>query len=623
MVPPPPSPRSRSRAGPALVAVAVLGGGAYAAWRWLAPSDGSSHDVVDVSEGAGPAELTGRQGDVVVEIDPYGTPPMSADELRAGLASRLSVRRLAVLKDVVARGAADREALPAIEAQLTDPDAVVALWAKGAWTRVTGDRRYVLALAQAAVDAPAFADPGAILRAVDPAGAEPLMAALAAVASHRAAGGDVPEGLEDAVARLARDPADGRSAIVARFAAATGASVAAWLPVVRALGPVPMPIVADVVARLGAAGEPERSVLLLFLAERRTDLSAAGRPLADLVAAKLDGAPTIEMARWWAVASKLPALDGPLVEVLLRRARSGNPVEAQRVLDVFGRVGAGARSQAPALLEVVRSLPEDGQVGAASALATLGGPDVVAWAAERLATAPAHERARWLDALRPSDDTTALVDPTRHLVRGSDAALAALAAAALVRWVGGAGPTGAEAAAEAVADARPTVRQAALAALGDAPAWPPAVVDAVVQAADDADPDVAAAAARAVAGAWRLGATGAALVPVLVRITAATSDRTADAGADARARALRSLASIAPTDARARAAFVAAANDPAADEATRQAAVYGLSRVGTPSAEERAALRARAADPATTALVAATLRRPGWRDPATSASPTR
>ena len=623
MVRPSPPPRSASRVVPALLAVAVFGGGAYAVWRWMGPSGGPSPEDVVVSDGAATAELTGRQGDVVVDVDPYGPPPpMSSEEIRAGLASRLSVRRVAVLKEVVTRGAVDREALAAIEAQLSDPDAVVVLWAKGAWTRVTGDRRYVRTLAQAAVDAPAFPDPAAILRAVDPAGAEPLTAALAAVGSHRAAGGDVPDGLEDVVERLVRDPADGRAAIVARFGTATGAALAAWLPVVRALGPVPPPVVTDVVARLGTVGEPERAVLLQFLADRRTDLSAAGRPLADLVAVKLDGAPAFEAGRWWAVASKLPSLEGPLVEVLLRRARSGDASEAQRVLDVFGQVGAGARSQAPGLLQVVRSLSEDGRMGAVSALAAVGGADVVAWAADRLATAPAHERARWLDALRPSDDTTALVEPTRHLVRGSDADLATLGAAALVRWAGGAGLAGAEAAAEAVGDARPGVRRAALTALEDAPSWPPLVVDAVAKAADDPDPAVAAAAARVVAGAWRLGASGAALVPVLVRITTASTAAT-DAGPGARARALRTLASVAPTDERARAAFVVAASDPAADEETRRAAVYGLSRNSAPTAEERAALGARAADPATRALVAATLRRPGWRDPATSAPPTR
>ena len=83
--------------------------------------------------------------------------------------------------------------------------------------------------------------------------------------------------------------------------------------------------------------------------------------------------------------------------------------------------------------------------------------------------------------------------------------------------------------------------------------------------------------------------------------------------ADARARALRSLATIAPDDTRARAAFLAAADDAAAD--VRLAAVHGLARQASPTPAERAAVAAHAQDPALRALVRSALARPGWQAP--------
>jgi HEAT repeat protein len=110
-----------------------------------------------------------------------------------------------------------------------------------------------------------------------------------------------------------------------------------------------------------------------------------------------------------------------------------------------------------------------------------------------------------------------------------------------------------------------------------------------------------------VSGAWRLGAAAADAAPALLKIASATDD----AVPQARARALRSLATVVPDDTRARAAFLAAADDPAPD--VRLAAVAGLARQASPTPAERAAVASHEQDPALRALVRATLARPSWQ----------
>ncbi|MFO0932417.1 MAG: hypothetical protein U1E39_06870 [Planctomycetota bacterium] len=603
---PPPPARPRSRAVPALLAVALVGAGGYAAWRFLAPH-GEAHD--DVVEETGPgavADLTGRQTRTVVDIDPFAVPPLSAEEIREGLAARLVVRKLDVLQRIVARGAADRDALDAVEALARDADPAVALWAKGAAARIAGDRRFVLDLARAAAATPGYADPARILRAIDPVAADALLRACAAEGEATARSTPVPDGLAAAIEALARDPEAGARSVTAAVERTEAGALATWLGVAAGLRPVPAAAVEAALARWTRGTADERTAVARFLLAREADLAAAGPSLAAFVLARLEEVPEGERGRWWAVAARAPALGDALAERLLRDARAG-PAAAQQVLGVFGTQGPRAREAGPRLVDLVRALPDDARPAAVQALAAVGGDAIVAYAAERLARGTDAERDAWLLSLAPADDPTPLVEPLRELLRAPDEPAAARAADALVRVSTRAPAPAAAALVAALEDPRAAVRSVVVAGLDAAATWPEAVAQALVRATEDPEPAVRAAAVRVVSGAWRVGAAAAPAVPALVRIATVPDE----AVPEARARALRSLATVAPDDPRARAAFVAAAGDGAAD--VRLAAVAGLARQASPTAAEKAAVAAHARDPALRALVKATLDRPSWQ----------
>ncbi len=269
--------------------------------------------------------------------------------------------------------------------------------------------------------------------------------------------------------------------------------------------------------------------------------------------------------------------------------------------------GPRARDAGPRLVDLARAQPEEVRPALVQALASVGGEAVVAYAAERLANGSAAERDAWVLALAPTEDPAPLVEPLRELARGADADAAARAASTLVRVSSTAPASAAAALASLLEDPRPAVRGAVVAGLDAVATWPGPVLDALVRATEDPDPAVRASAVHAVSGAWRLGAAAGPAVPALLRL-AATPD---DAVPEARARALRSLAAAAPDDLRARAVFLAAAGDAAAD--VRLAAVAGLARLASPTPAERAAVAAHERDPALRALVRATLARPGWQ----------
>ena len=604
-MPPPPAP-PRSRVVPALLAVALLGGGGYAAWRFLAPRGEVHEEVVEPTGPAVASDLTGRQTRTVVDVDPFTAPPLSAEEIREGLAARLVVRRLDVLRRIVARGAADREALDAVEALTRDADPAVALLAKGAAARIAGDRRYVLDLARAAAAAPSWPEPTQLLRTLHPGSGDALVRACAAEAEAKAGGGAPPEGLAAAIDALARDPEAGARAVASALERADPTALPTWLGVVAGLRPAPPGAVEAALGRWARGTQEERAALGRFLAGRDADFRDAGPAFAAFVLARLDEVPAGERGRWWAVAARAPSLGDALTERLLRDARADAP-SAHHVLGVFATQGPRARGAGAQLVELARAQPEEMRPAFAQGLAAVGGEAVVAYPAERLVRGSAAERDAWVSVLGAADDPTPLVEPLRELARGTDELAAARAADALVRVSATAPASAAAAVAATLDDPRPAVRAAVVAGLDGASAWPGPVLDALARATDDADPAVRASAVRVVSGAWRLGAAAAPAVPALLRIVAAPDP----AVPDARARALRSLATVAPDDTRARAAFLAAADDPAAD--VRLAAVHGLARQASPTAAERAAVAAHEHDPALRALVKATLSRPSWQ----------
>lgn len=605
---PPPPARPRSRTVPALFAVALLGGGGYAAWRFLVPHGDDHDEVVEPTGPCAVADLSGRQTRTVVEVDPFAVPPLSAEEIREGLAARLVVRRLDVLKRIVARGAADREALDAVEGLTHDADPAVALWARGAAARIAGDRRYAVELARAAAAAPSWPDPTQLLRALHPATADALVRACAAEAEAKARGGTTPDGLGEAIDTLARDPEAGARAVTSALERADPAALPTWLGVVAGLRPAPAAAVEAVLGRWARGTQEERTALARFLVGRDADFRDAGPTFAGFVLARLDEVPAAERGRWWAVAARAPSLGDALTTRLLQDARA-DAASAQHVLGVFATQGPRARGAGAHLVELARAQPEEARPAFAQGLAAVGGDAVLAYAAERLVRGTAAERDAWVQALGAADDPTPLVEPLRELTRAPDEASAARAAAALVRVSTTAPASAASAVAATLDDPRPAVRGAVVAGLEGAAAWPGPVLDALARATDDPDPAVRASAVRVVSGAWRLGAAAAPAIPALLRIAAKPDEVVADA----RARALRSLATIAPDDTRARAAFLAAADDAAAD--VRLAAVHGLARQASPTPAERAAVAAHAQDPALRALVRSALARPGWQAP--------
>lgn len=611
--------RPRPRAG-AWLLLAALAGGAVVAWRAL----GSKPDA-PVPEGEGPAAttpstLTGTGAPRIDEVDPWAPPgPLSGDEARAGLASRLSVRRVATLKDLAARGTSDPEIVSLVRAALADPDPLVALHAQAALVRVAGDRRPLVDLARAAARAPAFEVPADLLATLAPVEAPAMLAA-----ARLAEGRDPPAGLAAALEALALDPERGRLAVVEGLRGTDAEGFAAWGEVAGALRPVPAAAVEHLMARGERGTAAEREAVAAWLSKATLEATSLPRDFGGFLASRLTSPDAREAVRWEAVVARLPSLPASVADALLDRARGADVAGAHRALHVLASLGPKAMPAGGRLVDLVRSLPVETQAMAVLSLAAVGGPEITGFAAQRLAGASPNEQAQWLEALRPSAAAAGpVVDPFARLARGADEDLALRAASALARWSAAVAAEGGDgngalhaAAAEALGDPRATVRARVVGALRDAPAWATPVVVALARAVDDPDPAVAEAAAEAVSGAWRLGAAGAPLAPVLVRLSAATTP------SSRRPHALRSLAAVAPEAPEARVRFVEVARDAQADAESRVAAVYGLSRLAAPTAEEREALLAHADRPETKALVAATRRKPGWRDPAPPGGPT-
>lgn len=609
--PVPTSLRRRVRAGPVAgaVVVAALGAGAYVAWRELAHDAPSSPRDSEAVAPAADTSLGGASKGALVHGDPFADPgPLTTGAVRAGLGSRLVVRRLTTLRAVAERGVVDRAALDAIEALREADDPVERIWARAAAMRVRGDRRDLLELARLAADAPAFDDPARAVRVLDPAAGEALLRAVAEARRRASSNARVLDGLEGAAERLAEDPKAGGAAVASALAAADPQDLPAWGGVLVGLRPAPAVAIATLVERWRRGGPDERRAIQRVLGGAEGDWSAAGPELGAFVAERLSPGSPGDPATWCAIVRKLPRVDADLRARLVEVARR-DVVAAQNVLAAVSSLGERGADVASDLLPVVAALPDATRVAVVPALAALGSDDVLAYAAERIARGEAAEVGAWLDALRPADRPDAVVEALAEVAGRADEEVAARGAAAVAR-VSGRAPTSATSAAlgRVLDDGRAAVRGAALAGLEASSRIDDATLRRLVRAVDDADPAARAAAVRTVSGVWRLGADAKPLVPTLLRL--ASDVAAAERVPDVRARAARSLAAIAPDDPDVRTALLGFARDTAAD--VRMAGVWGLSRLPSPTPDEKAALVAMKDDPQLGALVLSTLSRPGW-----------
>lgn len=614
--PTPPSVRPARRGGRFLFALLALAAAGGTAWWYLRPVPTAEHAVDDAGDGAEPS-LAGGVNEPTVEIDPYANAkaPLGLEEARAGLAAKLSARRLGTLRVLLARGASSPDIAADLEKLFDHDDAAVSLLAKGAAMKVTGDRRFVKEMATSAAEHPTFALPFEILDAVDPVGGRAYVSALLEAKKRRSdpASGTLP-GLDQVLAEFENDGKKAVDVLVEAIRSTAGVNdLKPWLGIASALRPIP-PALADVLTERLRAGTPdEKTAIAEYLGEPSADFSAATPAFESSIVSMLVKGETTLGFQLVRGLGKFPGLSATSANDLGQYARHGVN-EATQVVAIFDAMGPRAADRVGTLLELASSLPPDQVGGLAPVLAKVGGEGVAAFMADRLAKAAPAEVEAWLDGVSAErfPGGSVLIDPLAALARSATEATAAKALAALVRLdPAAASDVARQALASAAADSRPSVRAAAARAAGGLATIPSDLQELLARGTHDADPDVARASREAVAGAWRLGAEGKALLPVLVEIS---TDGSSPSGAtDIAASAIRSLGAIDPLDVRVRRTLVDALLRSSASIEMKRAALAGLAKLTSPSAEERAAVSDLTSDRTLGALARSIVSRSSWK----------
>jgi hypothetical protein len=546
--------------------------------------------------------------------------------------------RVAALSEVVERGlAGGREAVRRRVLELeSSADPTEALWAKGALSRIDGDRQRWVEIARTAAATPEWGDPRTIVRALDPESGEALLRAAAAEAARGPSGerSPVAKELVDAFALGGKDAA---VAVIGRgIGAVEPEALGAWLLVAGGFRPTPGTLLDALVLRARSDPDGGHRAVLEFLGGPEARLDAmtptALRFVRERLAARAPGGGPVDPDVYlFAIVRKLPVLDAETARGVLTWVREGNEATATNALIALSALGPRATEAAKGLLEWGESAPAALRPALAATLSAAAPPGVGALAALRLAAGTPEEQRAWLSGLRDVPDAEPLWEPLRALARGDDVRLAGLAAAAAARIdPAGNSPASREILRAALEDPRPDVRLAASRAVPgvtavdralwdsvgrlvteqakrvtswDMPAGTPGEVRRETWAARAAIDALVAAAERADASIDVPGA----LLPML------RGTEGARVQPEARPRVLRLLSDRSPEDPRVRAALLDAMSNPDATFEEREAALAGLGKITTPTAEERRTVR-RAGETDLRLKDAAdrVLARPGW-----------
>ena len=463
--------------------------------------------------------------------------------------------------------------------------------------RTEGSRRHLKSLAASAIDSPAgrkLARWDWAAARVDPTTGAALVRAYQ-LARHGAVADSLAEALSACADRLVDAPDEGRACIEEQLAAARGADRLAWLDVARLLRPVP-PGYAGAFGEAWRDAAPEGRVALLALLEcglawRENEV---GTRLARMLVADRGPAWGPDDGRIVEPLGCLGSGEPTALDFLLRWVETPPPRHGrQPALRAIARIGPPAHPLLERLMELGRKAGAGSAVEITKAVLRIGSRAALPYLAERLAEAPANERAviaAGIAEVQGAETLTALlVEQVRlHNVK---------ALPALVALDPTASDPSTRAAFEAALDPAypPKLLAKAFEATGALTAMPDGLLETMLQGLLGAPDEARRAAVLAVGDVGRLGKPARRFVDRMLAFSARVETREPFAGQFA---AAWLLGEVAGDDPRVRArlfelleryAAVVLARDgkpTRKDTIMVQAALWGLGGIERPSREQ-------------------------------------